>query len=85
MKLNTHNPKDKRKVILKMYNGKALSNVGECPAILLPIMWARMYAWEIDGAYWVSVKAEKDTIIISPIDKEAILHDMEVNSVKPNS
>lgn len=73
-----------REDILKVtQHGKKLSELGGSLALLLPKTWARLYAWKLDGCYWVRIIQEGENIIITPLDKEEALKLMEVNDVSP--
>lgn len=78
-------PKSKRKAILRLYSGKALTEIGGSKALLIPKIWADIYAWNIDGTDWVELTIYGNTIIIKPMDKKLALQAMEANNASPEA
>jgi hypothetical protein len=79
---NSNSDKAKREAILKLQDGRRLTELGGSLFITIPKMWARLYAWQIDGSYWAQVKSVGNQLIISPIDKKKALEMMEANNVR---
>lgn len=62
-----------RREIIKMMGGKRLLPLGGSRVVIIPKMWARVNAVEIDGDYYIRVKTMSNSIIqIEPLDKAEI-------------
>jgi len=73
-----------REAIMQLgMSGKKLVRVGGSLAILIPKIWVRIHAFEVDGHYWVRIKQEGNSLIITPLDKDEALRLMEFNDVSP--
>lgn len=72
-----------RENTIKANGGKRLQVFGNSMAILVPKMWAKANALEVDGKYYIKVRwLDSATIQISPLDKEEIEELFEVNNVR---
>ena len=62
-----------KREIIRMLGGKRLQQVGGSKAIIIPSMWAKANAVEIDGDYYIKVKIMSDGVIqLEPLDKEEL-------------
>ena len=75
--------KELRKAIIKSVGGKKLQKIGNSLAIVIPNMWARANATDMDGGYYVKFRyLDGDTIQISPVDKDELKALLEVNNAQ---
>lgn len=60
-------------------DAKKLFAIGGCLAVVLPRVWAEVYATQIDGAYYVKLDVrDNGTLELSPIDENEFAEIMEV-------
>lgn len=73
----------KREAILKgVFNARKLNKVGGAYMVSLPVMWLRLYAWRVDGSFWVKLTSSEGKLVVEPVDRERAVKVMEVNDVK---
>ena len=58
--------------IVKLHGGVKIRRVGNSAAVIIPVMWKRLYATKIGDTYYAKMTSEEGKLIIERLDQKSI-------------